>query len=325
MDVFVLDNPEGPVFTKECDTIRFGKFESLAITTEGNEDQLILQNLYLPNITVKYFDGTFGHDTRLVNKNNVGSDLIGFCFFLKGGLTTNFPTASKAMQIKGGDQKLKFDPNSEMTHVVPGSRSLEFVHMSVHPEYFFNLLPEHEGWSEDLREHIGTGRVLFRETASSLSLIQQMALQQIIRSPYDGKLGRLMLESYVVQVILNLLQESFNRPETHPTRLSKRDRDLMHDVRDFLLDTFLELHSLNGLSRQFGVNQTKLVAGFKAEFGTTIFEYIGGLKLQHAKKLLEEDGFFVQEVSSIVGYKNPNHFSAAFKKKFGFSPSLIKS
>ncbi|NML68572.1 helix-turn-helix transcriptional regulator [Chryseobacterium sp. RP-3-3] len=33
----------------------------------------------------------------------------------------------------------------------------------------------------------------------------------------------------------------------------------------------------------------------------------------------------ISEVSDVVGYKNPRHFSTAFKKKFGIVPSPLKS
>jgi AraC family transcriptional regulator, transcriptional activator of the genes for pyochelin and ferripyochelin receptors len=32
----------------------------------------------------------------------------------------------------------------------------------------------------------------------------------------------------------------------------------------------------------------------------------------------------VREVSREVGYKNPHHFSTAFKKKFGLNPVLLR-
>jgi AraC-like DNA-binding protein len=320
----MLDNPEGPVFVTENDQVRFGSFHHVDVRADSPMKSLSLQNLYLPSLTVKKFDGVFSQDVRLVNTNNVGSDLVGFCFFLKGNLTTHLPRAARSVKIVDGDQKLKFDPNSEMTHIATGNQQLQFIHISVEPRYFFSLLPENESWSDQLQNDIHKGKMIFKESPAALSLIQQVAIQNIVRSPYQGKLGMLMLESSVTQAIVSLIQQTFQPEGRASAKLSPRDRDVMHDIRSFLLQNFLNSHSLACLSRHFGINQTKMVSGFKAEFGTSIFEYIGGLKLAHAKRLIEEEGMFVQEVSSIIGYKNPNHFSVAFKKKFGVSPSALK-
>jgi AraC-like DNA-binding protein len=47
--------------------------------------------------------------------------------------------------------------------------------------------------------------------------------------------------------------------------------------------------------------------------------------MEHAFRLLRDDGLLVTEVSRNVGYKNPNHFSTAFKKKFGINPSVFRN
>jgi YesN/AraC family two-component response regulator len=46
--------------------------------------------------------------------------------------------------------------------------------------------------------------------------------------------------------------------------------------------------------------------------------------MEYAKKLLEKEGLQVKEVAPILGYKNPHHFTVAFKKKFGVNPSHLR-
>ncbi|MEX2568569.1 MAG: helix-turn-helix domain-containing protein [Cyclobacteriaceae bacterium] len=47
--------------------------------------------------------------------------------------------------------------------------------------------------------------------------------------------------------------------------------------------------------------------------------------MHQARKRLLEERLSVYEVSEMAGYKNPQHFSTAFKKFFGFNPSRLKS
>jgi len=47
--------------------------------------------------------------------------------------------------------------------------------------------------------------------------------------------------------------------------------------------------------------------------------------MTQAKKMLLNGSMNVSEVSDLVGYKNPRHFSAAFKRKYGMIPSVLKN
>lgn len=111
----------------------------------------------------------------------------------------------------------------------------------------------------------------------------------------------------------------------HQPNISKRDRELIEGVKAYLINTFLEAHTMNSLAREFGTNTHKLMTLFKKTFDTSIFDYLNMLKMNHAKRMLEEQGCYVSEVARELGYKNPHHFTAAFKRRFGVCPSQLKS
>lgn len=46
-------------------------------------------------------------------------------------------------------------------------------------------------------------------------------------------------------------------------------------------------------------------------------------RLEVAYARMKEGGRKVVEVCAEVGFKNPSHFSAAFKKQFGIPPSAV--
>ena len=115
----------------------------------------------------------------------------------------------------------------------------------------------------------------------------------------------------------------FAQPPRVDKRLAGKDRDILYDVRDYLHKTFCENHSLLELSRNFGINQSKLKKSFKELFGVPVIEYLYNLKMEHAKNMLYEKRLYVGEVASMVGYKNANHFATAFKRKFGVNPKNV--
>ncbi|MCD8538528.1 MAG: helix-turn-helix transcriptional regulator [Leadbetterella sp.] len=46
--------------------------------------------------------------------------------------------------------------------------------------------------------------------------------------------------------------------------------------------------------------------------------------MEKAREMLETTDLNVSEVAEKVGYKNPQHFSTAFKRKYGVLPSSLK-
>ena len=60
--------------------------------------------------------------------------------------------------------------------------------------------------------------------------------------------------------------------------------------------------------------------GFKEIYGDTVFGFLLSHRLDHARVLLDAAKLQVNEVAYQIGYSNPSHFIAAFKKKFGITP-----
>ena len=69
-----------------------------------------------------------------------------------------------------------------------------------------------------------------------------------------------------------------------------------------------------------GTNEFKLKVGFRSIFGTTVYGYLSDHRMEHARKMLTVDKVRIKEVAVEVGYSNPSHFIAAYKRKFGVTP-----
>jgi AraC-like DNA-binding protein len=64
---------------------------------------------------------------------------------------------------------------------------------------------------------------------------------------------------------------------------------------------------------------------FKAVTATTPLQYQKDLRLLEARQLLLSGGVSVAGAAYDVGYESPTQFSREFSRKFGASPSDIKS
>ncbi len=59
-------------------------------------------------------------------------------------------------------------------------------------------------------------------------------------------------------------------------------------------------------------------------FNTTIFDYLAGHRLELARHDILEGKKTATEIAFELGYASPQHFSKAFKQKFGIPPKHYK-
>ena len=101
---------------------------------------------------------------------------------------------------------------------------------------------------------------------------------------------------------------------------NEADREKIIKAREILLQHIGEPITIKALSRKVAINECYLKKGFKEIFGTTIFDFYQGQRMEHAKYLLYDKGLSVTEVSLALGYSSISHFSTAFKKHTGIKP-----
>ena len=59
---------------------------------------------------------------------------------------------------------------------------------------------------------------------------------------------------------------------------------------------------------------------YKKKMNATIGEYIFQVRMDRAKRLLDEGAENITALSARCGYEDPNYFSKCFRKQFGISP-----
>ncbi len=85
------------------------------------------------------------------------------------------------------------------------------------------------------------------------------------------------------------------------------------------------LPSLRTLAREVGTNEYHLKKHFKEVFGTTVFGYLNTFKMEKAKEMIVDGNEPIGEIARQLGYRHATHFSAAFKKHFGYLPRQIRN
>lgn len=134
--------------------------------------------------------------------------------------------------------------------------------------------------------------------------------------------NRLLVESYLLE-LLSINIERLICADTVHQNLSKTDMKQMTIAREILLSRLDTPPSLLELSRILHINDCKLKRSFKQAFGITVYGFIREQRLEKAFSLLEQGKYNVSEAATAVGYTNASHFSEAFQKKFGITPSSM--
>lgn len=106
---------------------------------------------------------------------------------------------------------------------------------------------------------------------------------------------------------------------------SRRHNALMREIRDYVAEHFMEPNlSLTLLSDQFQISPKYLSQLFKESIGQNFSDFLIGLRIDYAKRLLRDSDVTVQDISDMMGYANPTSFIRVFKKIVGLSPGQYR-
>lgn len=95
------------------------------------------------------------------------------------------------------------------------------------------------------------------------------------------------------------------------------------DILEFLNDNFMEDLTMEQIASFTGRSLATFKRDFKKISNLTPQKWLIKKRLKVAYNKLKEEHKKVQEVYMEVGFKNPSHFSTAFKKEYGISPNEV--
>ena len=152
--------------------------------------------------------------------------------------------------------------------------------------------------------------------------IQNVAWQ-MINCPYEGAAKRLYLQAKSLELMaLQLAPIVADRGNPKPpSRMKPTTIARIYEARDILQRRLENPPSSLELATAVGLSDRTLQRGFQSLFGTTVVGYLAEQRLLQAEQLLRERSMTVTEVAHRVGYGHLGRFAAAFKRKFGITPS----
>jgi AraC family transcriptional regulator len=212
----------------------------------------------------------------------------------------------------------------ELRFCIAGNSTVDvsaFRFQSVHLSQFVRTRKSESTVSEEL--------VNFRHPSSfskTLSLCgrTRLVLEALLNHTYTGSMENIFINGQSQMLLLYSLECMVGEREVEGFQCkflaNEADREKIIRAREILLSQIGEPLTIKALSRKVAINECYLKKGFKEMFGTTIFDFYQGQRMEHARYLLYEKGLSVTEVSVLLGYSSISHFSTAFKKHTGLKP-----
>jgi len=158
--------------------------------------------------------------------------------------------------------------------------------------------------------------------ASAFTADMRSAAGALLRPVVSGGMRPVYLRAKAVELVC-LAVEQVGRPTPQvesPLRLGHRDIRALEEAKR-LVERGTVNYSLEQLARRVGINRRKLALGFKILFGETVGEYQRDVRLEVARRMLEDRTASVGYAATVAGYSDVGSFGKAFKAKYGWLPS----
>ncbi|MBB6498571.1 helix-turn-helix domain-containing protein [Pedobacter cryoconitis] len=314
----------GRTFKQSTDQRQFVK-ESRDKYNFSFSDAELLQ-ITTPDLYIVYGDILFKQRQLYFQPTNDVPDMVKLRFTLSGNGTI-FNEVNKQQYIfNSNQQNIIYMPGLDGKGEYDTDCNYRFFEVHFAKERFLQLAENSNRTLQILADHLDAGRYAqMAEQNLPITWAMQDCIQAILNCTYTEGLKSLFIESKCTELLV-LQAEAFEKAVTksgNSPLQSAHDKDCIYYARDYLIQHIDQPPSITELAKVCGINEFKLKQGFKGLFEKSIFGYLSHYKLNYAKELLLE-GANIKSVAFQLGYSSVQHFSNAFRKKFGVSPGKVK-
>jgi len=124
--------------------------------------------------------------------------------------------------------------------------------------------------------------------------------------------------------LIHLVGWCLDRLDAHSEGAAARPHPLVAEVKGILAESFEDPPSVVALAKQVGLSPNYLSNLFHRETGMTIRRFVETRRIEFARKLLLDPKLSVKQIAYASGFADPYHFSHAFRRVQGVSPTLYR-
>jgi two-component system response regulator YesN len=103
-----------------------------------------------------------------------------------------------------------------------------------------------------------------------------------------------------------------------------KEHSIMRDIAKYMEQYYNREVTLQDISERFYLSREYISRRFKQEMGENVFDYLGRIRVEKAKLLLQNPNLKIAQIAEMVGYDDDKYFSKVFKKFEGQSPNQYR-
>ena len=216
---------------------------------------------------------------------------------------------------------------SHSTMEIQDNADIRMVALKIEPSFFYQYLEDLKDINiPDLEDMLQKDSLQFYLRPSEMTPSMTLVANQILACPYHGMTKKMYYEGKSLELMALQLTQLANKGcgnVDHPP-FNQAERERIRTARKILLDDLENPPSLLQLARMVGLTHTKLNKGFRAEYGTTVFDYLRQFRLKESRRMLDLGDMNVAEIAYATGFSSPSHFAKAFVTYFGVQPKAYQ-
>ena len=149
-------------------------------------------------------------------------------------------------------------------------------------------------------------------------------LAYCINEAYEEYISKDVCYRLPVRAHLYILQSAILR--YYAGQRNELDRMIYHNVIrlrpvvEYIAENYAEKIYIETLADMISVSPDYFTKMFKDSIGTTPIDYINGIRVNHALRLLTMTDTPINEIADKIGFSNPNYFHKIFKSYMTTSP-----
>ena len=140
-----------------------------------------------------------------------------------------------------------------------------------------------------------------------------------LKHPFRGT--DIVLKKNLEAVLVHILRDSCLSIKDATVQVKNDEID---QVQEYIAENFHQKISLDELSEFVGINKYYLIRLFKQKTGLSPIDYLIHVRLQEGERLLSQTDITISEISDMVGFHSPSHFSKTFKESNHCTPSQYR-
>lgn len=119
----------------------------------------------------------------------------------------------------------------------------------------------------------------------------------------------------VLNDILDCYANSFSKS------LAGNRSSVLENIKAYIDNHYFENIKISMFTDKYFLSREYLMKLFKGQYGYGIHEYVQKVRMDKAKDMLSDPSLKIQDISEMLGYKDKNYFSKAFRNYYECSPT----